>query len=43
MYNLIIYEDKKERSEIKEHIKDLQKQSIKDSQIKFNKIISYKR
>lgn len=41
MYNVIIYEDKKQRSEIKEYINNLRKENSKDSKIKFNKIVSY--
>lgn len=41
MYTIEIYEDKNGRSIIKEYILDLHKQKSKDSNIKFNKIISY--
>ena len=41
MYDVIIYEDRNGRSEIKENIKELKLKSGKDNRIKFNKIISY--
>lgn len=41
MYNVEIYEDKYGKSEVKEYIKNLQQKRNKDSNIKFNKIVSY--
>ena len=41
MYIIEIYEDIEGKSEIKDYIKILQKRENKDSNIKFNKIISY--
>jgi len=41
MYEIEIYQDKNGKSEIKEYIKNLQKNKNKDSNIKFNKIIAY--
>ena len=41
MYNVEIYENQYGKSEIKEYIKKLQKSKSKDSNIKFNKIVSY--
>lgn len=41
MYNVIIYEDTKGKSEVKEYIESLRKRNDKDSSIKFKKIISY--
>lgn len=41
MYKIEIYEDKHGKSEIKEYIRELQKQNSKDSNIKIKKIISY--
>jgi len=41
MYEIEIYQDKNGKSEIKEYIKNLQKNKNKDSNIKFNKIIEY--
>lgn len=43
MYEIIFYEDKNKRSEIKEYIKSLQENKNKSNNIKFNKIISYMR
>ena len=40
MYNIIIYEDRNGKSEIKEYIKKLQQKKDKDSKIKVNKILS---
>lgn len=41
MYNVIFYEDKRGRSEIKEYLKKLQKKKDKESKMKFSKITSY--
>lgn len=41
MYKVVIYEDENGRSDIKDYIKSLQKENNKDSNIKFNKIVSY--
>lgn len=41
MYNVEIYEDKYGKSEVKEYIKSLRQKGNKDSNIKFNKIVSY--
>lgn len=41
MYNIEIYHDKNNKSELKEYINNLQKNKNKDNNIKFNKIISY--
>lgn len=41
MYEILIYEDKNGRSEIKDYIKELANKKDKDSKIKYNKIIAY--
>ena len=41
MYKIIFYSDKRGKSEVKEYIKKLQKRKDKESNIKFNKIVSY--
>ena len=41
MYDIIIYEDKKGKSELQEYMKKLQNQKGKDNNIKLRKIISY--
>lgn len=41
MYEIEIYEDKNKKSEIREYIKNLNKNKSKDNNIKFNKIIAY--
>lgn len=41
MYDIIIYEDKNGRSEIKEYIRSLKNKKDKDSNINYNKIIAY--
>ena len=41
MYQIEIYENIHEKSEIKEYIRSLQNKKTKDSTIKFNKIIAY--
>ena len=41
MYEIEIYEDKNKKSEIKEYIKNLNKNKSKDNNIKLNKIIAY--
>lgn len=43
MYEIIFYEDKNRRSEIKDYIRSLQENNNKSNNIKFNKIISYMR
>ena len=39
MFDIEIYEDERGKSEIREHIIELQNKSDKDSKIKFNKIV----
>ena len=41
MYEIEIYEDKNKKSEIKEYIKNLNKNKSKDNNRKLNKIIAY--
>jgi len=41
MFDIEIYEDKNGKSEVKDYISRLQSKKTKDSNIKFNKIISY--
>lgn len=43
MYEIIFYEDKNKRSEIKDYIRSLQENNNKSNNIKFNKIIAYMR
>jgi len=43
MYEIIFYEDKNGRSEIKDYIRNLQENKNKSNNIKFNKIVSYMR
>lgn len=43
VYNIIIYEDKNGKSEVKDYIERLRQKTNKDNMIKFNKIISYVR
>jgi len=41
MYDVEIYETENGKSEVKEYIKELQKETNKDKKIKFQKIIAY--
>ena len=41
MYEILVYKDKNEKSEIEEYLFKLQNKKDKDSRIKFNKITSY--
>ena len=41
LYNIIIYEDKNGKSEVREYIKKIRNTNSKDGKIKFNKIIAY--
>lgn len=41
MYNIIIYEDKNGKRELKDYIGFLRKNGNKDTSIKFNKIVAY--
>lgn len=41
MYDIIVYEDLNDKSEISEYLQNLKSKSNKDSRIKFKKITTY--